>query len=316
MNKKLTKELRKLCFESPTNTDIVFKDLSDLKVGIIDHSKNPYKSIFEMSTQTWSSPGKWSKASPQLRFEVVKKVLEKKALPLALEAPVFTFQIEDISRAAADQIMRTRYGVVYAARGFKDNNLNYLNVIIPHRTITALNNSEIKSVTDEFDRIKEFYSVTQKVMKVPNWACRFILPMYAAYNFIMVVNFLALQKFCANRMQTTEMEDTVGTAWLMREQIKKVFPLLAEYLRPACDWQHKDTTTQVNGFADEMGIIHNSDNRHPGFDKKKYDVRYEEPCTDINYLQKALKINIPKPTQWIDYTWKNLKPSDKKLFNE
>ena len=121
MNKRLVKKLKKLCKEDPVVNVYTHKSLKDLKVTLIDHMVNPYKTIFEMALQTWGEPDKWKKASPQLRFEVVKKVLEKKALPLALESPYFAFQIKNISRAAFDQIARTRIGVVYAARGFKDN---------------------------------------------------------------------------------------------------------------------------------------------------------------------------------------------------
>ena len=271
--------------------------------------------MFEMSTQTWGPPDKWKKASAQLRFEIVKKILKREALPLALEAPYFSFQIENVSRAAFDQIARTRIGVVYAARGFKDNNLNYLDFIIPNRIKKLIvDDEERQELMNFFQTAKHYYKEFQE-SDIPNWANRCVIPMYACYNFIMVMHYKTLQQFCASRMQTSEMEDTVGVAWLMREAVKKEFPLLAEYLRPQCDWSGKDTTVQVNGFADILGIIHNSDNRQPGFNKKKYDIRHEEPCTDIKYLQKALKIKIPKPNQWKDYKWTTLSKIDKKLFN-
>lgn len=311
MNKNLIKELKKLCSEDPDIKTFKIKSLKDLEVELIDYTKNPYRTIFEMSLQTWGEPDKWIKASPQLRFEVVKKVLERKALPLALEAPYFAFQIKNISRAAFDQIARTRIGAVYAARGFKDNFLNYLDFIIPDKVAPVIR-----------PRIKQWFKDTKilykdiQIVNTPNWAARCVIPMYSVYNFMMIMHYATLQGFCGNRMETTEMEDTVGVAWLMREAVKKVFPLLAEYLRPNCDWKKRDTTADVNSFAEEMGIIHASDNRHPGFDRDKYDVRYYEPCTNINHLQKELKIKIPKPNEWKDYTWKTLKNRDKMKFYE
>jgi thymidylate synthase ThyX len=308
MKKELIKELKDLCHEDPTINSNDIKTLKDLSVEIIDSTKNPYRTMFEMATQTWGEPDKWSAASPELRFEIVKKVLDRKALPLALEAPYFAFQIKNISRAAFDQIARTRIGVVYAARGFKDNNLNYISMCIPDR----LNREDKNKVIAHFNASKALYKNLQK--NNPNWTARCIIPMYVSYNFIMVMHYATLQGFCANRMQTTEMPYTVATAWLMREAVKKEFPLLASYLRPACDWKKSDTTVQVNGFADELGVIHNSDYRQPGFDKSKYDVRYDEPCTDISVIEKELHIHIPAPEEWIDYRWDNLDSADVHLF--
>lgn len=131
----------------------------------------------------------------------------------------------------------------------------------------------------------------------------------------MIIHFMALQRFCANRMQTTEMPGTVAAAWLFRERVKERFPLLAEYLRPACDWNGKDTTKDVSGFSGILGIPHITDNRQPGFDEKDFPVILNnEPCTDIKVLEKQLRIKIPHSTEWIDYNWTTLKAQDRALF--
>ena len=314
MRKESKEELKALCYE-PKSNDTPIYDLSDLKVSVLDYMKNPYKPMFEMALQTWSTPGKWKKASPELRFDVVKGVLERKALPLGMEVPKFAFQIENISRAAFDQIARTRAGVVYAARGFKDNDLNTLGFVVP----TRLTEEQKETVVSFAKQSKEVYKSLQNE-SVPNWAARCVIPMYSAYNFIMIINYDALQRFCANRMQTTEMEDTVATAWLFRERVKELFPLLAEYLRPACDWKRKDTTGEVNGFADVLGIPHVSDNRQPGFDSSTYPIiRNAEACTDMSKIEKILNINTPKAgksNDWIDYKWDTLTEVDTLLFKD
>ena len=316
MDKKQQDELKQLCNETSEVTT-EFKSLKDIKITLLDKTINPYKVMFDMGLQTWTSNGeKWSKASPELRFEVVKRVLLKQALPLALEAPVFSFQVENVSRAAFDQIARTRYGVVFASKGWKDDNLQDTGFMIPSFFLTDDCKEELGLLKTIVTAIKEDYAAFVK-HNIPNWAARCVLPIYGLHNFTMTINFFALQQFCANRMQTTEMEDTVAVAWLLREKIKEHFPLLAEYLRPSCDWQHKDTTMQVNGFADVLGVPHSSDNRQRGYDHEKIpSVKWSFPCTDMKTIERECNIKVPMIHEWIDYEFKDLKSQDKKLFND
>ncbi|MCM8804226.1 MAG: FAD-dependent thymidylate synthase [Candidatus Omnitrophica bacterium] len=310
MKEELKKELKKLCFESKENKTNYYS-LKDIKVSLIDYTINPYKSMFNMSLMTWGNIAeKWSLASPQLRFEVVKKVLEKKALPLALEAPYFVFLIENVSRASFDQIARARIGVVFAAKGYKDNFLNSLGFCFPNCIDNKWELAQL--VSEVVEKCKEVYCELQKY--VPNWAARCVIPHYSQYSYMLGITYKALQELCSKRMQTTEMEDTVATAWLLRERVKEKFPLLAEYLRPMCDILKKDTTLMVNGFYEELGIPHISDNRQPGFENYTGEVLFKEPCTNIKIIEKELKIKIPKPNEWKDFTWETLEKQDKILF--
>lgn len=314
MKPEIAQELRDITKET-TELSTPIKTLKDIKVELIDYTKNPYKMMANMILQTWTSTGnKWSKMSPELRFEVVKGALDKRGLPLAMEAPWFNFQIQDVSRAAFDQIARTRYGVVFSSKGFKDDNLHDTGFMMPSHIM-----KDPALVVDVMDHITASKELYEKIIEKghPNWAARCVMSIYSLHNFNMGINFFSLQAFCANRMQTTEMEDTVATAWLMREKVKDVFPLLANYLRPACDWSKKDTTAAVNGFADEIGVPHISDDRQPGFDPKKYpEINWNEPCTDIKIIEKECGITIPGPSDWINYTWETLDEKDKKLFEE
>jgi hypothetical protein len=115
-------------------------------------------------------------------------------------------------------------------------------------------------------------------------------------------------------METTEMEDTVAVAWLLRERVKEAFPLLAEYLRPSSDFIGKDMTAAYNGFSDILGVPHASDNRNPGFEYFTGEVVNKTPCTNISEIIEALKISIPESQDWIDYTFESLDPEDVVLF--
>jgi hypothetical protein len=120
-------------------------------------------------------------------------------------------------------------------------------------------------------------------------------------------------------MNQTEQPDVVATAYLLRERIKEVFPLLAEYLRPAEDWAKRDLTEKVNTFSQVLGVAHSPSGRWPvdieEF-KKKYKIKHLSPCTETERLERELRIEIPKPAGWREYTWETLSDSDKKLFSE
>lgn len=312
MKPEIANELKKICNEPRENTT-KFYTLKDIKLTLLDYTKNPYKSMFNMALMTWGNlSNKWDRSSPELRFEVVKAVLEKKALPLALEAPYFVFLIENVSRASFDQIARARIGVVFAAKGYKDDFLNDLGFMIP----SVINDdAEARSLVKmHVDSAKTIYSRLQN--KFPNWAARCVLPHYSQYSYIIGITYKSLQELCSKRMQTTEMEDTVATAWFLRDRVRIEFPLLAEYLRPACDFNKKDTTVAVNGFSDILGIPHPSDNRQPGFEKYKGKVLYDNPCTDINLLRAELNIQIPMPDDFRDYEFNTLSEKDTVLFQD
>jgi len=314
MKEKVKEEIRKV-LEETREIKNNFYTLKDLKVELLDYTKNPYKTCVNMAMQTWTSVGdKWSKISPETRFEVMKSILEGKTLPLALEHPTFSFQVSHIDRSTFDQIARQRIGIVFASKGQKDDDLHDSGFIIPS---CIYKDPELcQYVIDMYKNSKKLYSFLIE-KGVFNWAARCVLPMYLEHNFIFSANFMAIKNMLARRLETTEQEGMVAFAWLVRERIKEVFPLLAEYLRPSCDLRKRDMTELVNGFSDVIGIPHISDNRQPGFNKDKFPkIKWNSPCTDISIIEKELNIKIPKPNEWIDYSWETLLDSDRKLFEE
>jgi hypothetical protein len=292
--------------------------VSELKVKLIAWTTpNPYKVLLEVASCTWgdyNNTNKWSRLSPEARFHIVKAVLDGRALPLAKEHLKFTFVISGVSRAAFDEIARARIGVAYGSKGWKDNSLRNIGFMIPSVLL-----SFPRFLSEFEDHVKSVSKLYMKMQRlgIPNWACRSIMPMYCLYRFIMSLDYLALQQFCANRMNFTEQEDVVAVAWCMREEVKKKFPLLAEYLRPAEDWSKKDLTDKVNGFAAELGVPNAPSGRWPvdmGEFRQKYDVLSDKPCTDVTVLEKYLGFHIPRPEEWIDYTWESLDEKDRRLF--
>lgn len=312
--KKLTdanNEIKHALYEMPNSrlqTNIY--TIADMRVKLTDWMHNPYKTIVNMAMKTWNNTSnKWSILSPEARFIVVKDVLDNKALPLALEHPTFSFSVDTISRAAFDQIARARIGIVFSSKGQKDDYLDDIGFILPTKFIRR-----DYGIVDAIRSIKQLYHELQH-KDVPNWARRCVLPMYSEHSFIFSCNFMALKNLLAKRLETTEMEDVVAFAILTRAAVKAEFPLLANYLRPASDFAKRDLTTAFNGFSDIVSVPHSSDNRHKGFDSDKYPPIFNEPCTDIELVQSLIHCTLPKPNEWIEFTWDTLKCIDKSRFS-
>jgi thymidylate synthase ThyX len=312
MNDKNREEIKRVLTESEIE-ETKFLTLSDMRIKMLDYTLNPYRTMVDMALQTWRNKGnKWEEISPSTRFEIVKLILQKKALPLAVEHPTFSFQISDCSRAVFDQIARARIGIVFSSKGQKDDMLSNNNFVIPSAILGTSYEQEVKDIVF---CCKNLY---QRMYKsgLPNWSLRCILPMYLAHNFMFSANFAAIQNLLSKRLETTEMEECVAFGILVREAIKERFPLLAEYLRPACDGAKKDLNAAFNGFSDIIGLPHVSDNRQPGYDDSKYIAKHKTPCTDIKLVEKMIGKHLPLPTEWIDYTWETLPEIDKERFNE
>jgi thymidylate synthase ThyX len=311
MNDKNREEIKKVLTES---TELVtpFYTLADMKVEMQDSPVNPYKTMVNMALQTWRGGSKWGELSPDTRFEIMKLILQKKALPLAVEHPVFSFQIDHIDRSSFDQLARARVGIVFSSKGQKDDNLHTTGFIVPTAILGTEFEEEVKV------KVLECKILYDKMYKagLPNWCLRSVLPMYVDHSFMFSANFAAIQNLLAKRLETTEQEGCVAFSILVREEIKKKYPLLAEYLRPACDGAKKDLNAAFNGFSDIVGVPHVSDNRQPGYDDSKYNAKHKTPCTDIIKVEKMIGKHLPLPGEYIDYAWETLPEIDRQKFME
>lgn len=326
-----------------------YKGVEGITAELIESQKNPYKPMYILATTCWGKKvNKWEETSPENRFEVIKAVLRGQALPLALEVPNFTFAIEGPSRAAFDQMARARLGVVFSARGMRDNNWKDANIRIP----TALWPTEeeydyfskysdtnmyikpgmnpylkksinIKNKIDRFERIKstmlsvkDLYSDIVDSGKGSWQAARAILPLYVCYGYSFSINFMALKNMCSTRMKFCEMEDTVAIAWLIARQVSYKFPLLGSYLRPGCDWGGKCQYHKSYTMSEMFGCLFKECGRNECNDSNDYS-EFNETCTNYKDLEEQLGIHITRPEEWINYEkFEDLQESDKILFME
>jgi len=302
------KELGTLPSQRAKTYDIV-NGVEGISVQLIDHNINPYKAMYVMGTSCWGDKiNKWEDVSPESRFQVVKAVLEGQALPLSLEAPAFTFWVDGLSRAAFDQLARTRIGPAFSARGMRDNDWRDKAIRIPSEIVGTKSYAKVVKLCEQ---IKDVYS--EMVDDGISWqGARCILPMYITYGYSVTIDYLSLRGACANRMKFCEMEDTVATAWLMAKRTFEAFPLLGSYLRPGCDAKgvcdyHKSYT-----MSEFFGCLFKECGRNK-CDSDGYS-QFDRPATNLMDLIKA-GIPIIKPSEWPKYeTIEDLHPTDRWYF--
>jgi thymidylate synthase ThyX len=261
--------------------------------------------MYVMATSCWGSKiNKWSETSPDNRFRVIKAVLERQALPLALEAPNFTFAVEGCSRAAFDQMARTRVGAVFSAKGMRDNNWKDCSIIIP----TALWREEfigkaytqLDQIIDLMVHVKNVYSDIVD-LGLGSWqAARSVLPLYVAYGYSVNYNYMALKGVCANRMKFCEMEDTCAIAWLMQKAVSEEFPLLGSYLRPGCDFAGKCQYHTEYAMSEMFGCLFKECGRNKCEASSDY-AEFNETCTNYKDLEEQLEVHITRPSEWKRY---------------
>ena len=251
-----------------------------------------------------------------MRFEVVKAVLQRQALPLALEVPNFTFTVEGLSRAAFDQIARARLGVVFSAKGMRDNNWKDCNFIIPNELWPENGgDSEVyNNLVKELLNIKDVYSEIVDT-GVGSWqSARTILPLYVEYGFSMSINYNSLKGLCANRMKFCEMEDTCAVAWLLAKRVSEQFPLLGSYLRPGCDESGKCQYHRSYYLSELFGCLFKECGRNHCENTNGY-AEFNKSCTDAELLGEQLGIEITRPGEWPNFDkFEDLGYVDKELF--
>jgi len=293
-----------------------YEGVRGITAEMIDYPQNPYRLLFEFAVATWGSeeyPTMWPITSPEHRFIVVKNVLANKALPLGNEALQFSFIIRGPSRAAFDQHARQRLGATFASQGVRDNSRLMSGCRVPNE---IWRNTEKR---DEFISSalwikKVYYQMLKSGTGNSFQAARAIMLMSWTHNYKYSTNFEALKGYMSRRLVASEQEDTVATAIALWDQINKKFPMLANRLRPKCDWAKKCLCHQGDG-GEMFGALFKGCGRFPETEGDYSTFNWA--CTDYKTLDRQLHIHLPSPTEWKEYTkLEDLEENDRKLFEE
>lgn len=209
---------------------------------------NFYAGMYSMATQTWGGPWdsgrtKWNNATVEDRQLVTQAILQRQALPLALEHPQFLFEIKGCSRSAFDQIARARLGVTFSSMGTRDNAHGDFSVVVPPPIYD--DPTLMKAFKRTIEESKRTYC--ELLREGRSWQdARAVLPQSMVHRFNMNINYAALSTLLGKRLQFCEQPDTVAVAWKMLEELNRYYAVLALPLRPSCDFAKKCTYHQEN----------------------------------------------------------------------
>jgi thymidylate synthase ThyX len=301
----------------PKKQTRIINGCTELEVDIIDHSRNPFKSIVAAACATWGDDDykpKWEQLSPENRYKVVLASVTGNTLPQALESVQFTFRVKGLPRHTFDQHARARIGTTFFSVGSRDNNKLDASVILyPKLYERVMKDPHLKNF---FYEMKDVY---EKLLENKgSWQiARAVLPMCYHHPYYFSQNYLALQGQCSRRMMFCEEFGIVGLHWKIQHKImKEISPLLAEYLRPACDKAKKCVYAKSYGLSNAFGCLFAGCGRWPA--GTKY-ATFNESCTDVEKLEEQLGFHIIRSDEWLDYNYvpyDDLDPKDKKLFEE
>ena len=294
-----------------------YRGVEDIFVDLVDYPANPYKAIFTIATATWGNvwrTRKWQETSPEARLYVVQAVLNRKSLPNAMESPSFTFEIAGPSRSSFDQIARARIGAVFGSMGWRDNCHSDIGFRVPEHVWR--DQVELERFKESCLTAKYWYNSYLQTSQA-NWQdARAALPISALHRWSMAINYMALGNFMTKRLQFNEQADTVATAWLMRERVKEMFPLLASYLRPASDLARRCVEHVGDEMAQAFGCLFRCSGRWP-CDLADETYTFNTSCTDRETLMNQSGLYIPEGTEDLpDPAMKflDLTNSDQSLF--
>jgi thymidylate synthase ThyX len=296
------------------DTTIIYEGVKGIEVQMIDYPKNPYRLIYEFATATWGPedyPENWPETSPENRFYVVRNAIRGKALPLGLEAIKFSFIVRKASRSAFDQHARQRLAT-FASQGVRDNSRLAAGFRCPDE---IYNDPGLLSDVKEY--LKLYKLLYKKILQrgIGSFqTARSLMPMGMTHSYKFAVDYLAMKSYMAQRLSAVEQSDTVATAILVWDQVNKKFPLLANELRPRCDFAGKCICHQGDG-SELFGALFKGCGRFPTSESNYY--TFNRSSSDYNTLEKQTGVHLPWPNEWKNYDkFEELEDKDKLLFNE
>jgi thymidylate synthase (FAD) len=234
-----------------------------MDVILIDYSQDPmeklygaYRTCYTQKTprEVWAEidgpPGVVYPPEQQAeRKDLIRKFVQERLKTghvSPLEQVVFWFGISGVSRALSHQLVRHRIGISFEQQSqryvkYKEEKGSFEEFVIPP---TIQKN---KDALDEFNlvmkRVGESYSALTKI-GIPAEDARFVLPNAMPTNFQIMVNFAELLHICDLRLCHRAQWEIRRMVGLMRAEVRKHVPELAEVMQPKCG-QHR------MGYCDE-----------------------------------------------------------------
>lgn len=329
MNKEDIINMRKamctLPSQKPEKSYKYQNDITSIEVNMTDYTKNPYKVIVTSCAATWGddesgSMGKWGKMSPENRYRIVLSHLTGNTLPQASEGVNFQFECNGVSRSDFDQHARARIGAHFMSIGTRDNNkLDSRFLFYDHIIQRMEKDPQYKEMVESWIKLtKDLYEITINESDSSWQIGRAFLPQSINHSYVFGMNLAALRSQMSRRLMACEQEGIVALHWKIRNLIAEKFPLLAEFMQPACDKAKKciymegpeGMTKYFSNLFDGCGRwkVNNDDN--------SVYKEFNHSCTDYKRL-KELGIPVLDVNEYHHFgpdDYDKLDPRDKALF--
>ena len=161
-----------------------------MKVTLLDSTKDPAWLISMAARRCYASR---SKDTPEGRFCFIKGLI-KAGHTSTLEHATATFDIDGISRACQNQIVRHRIGCSYCVESMRYVNVEDNEIIIPRKLFMEW--------PDALEAAAEINKMYRELIRcgVPKEDARYLLPLGITTNMTMTLNFRAIRHFLKLRL--------------------------------------------------------------------------------------------------------------------
>jgi thymidylate synthase (FAD) len=210
-----------------------------IEVRLLDHTSDPTRSLYIAYRTAYSSLTPMQIATriederitrEQMLDFIQKRLQTGHASPL--EQVWFEFGISGVSRAFSHQFVRHHMGISFEQQSqryvtFKDGEFPYT---VPESVKRA---GFAEDYEREFDRLAGLYDRMVQA-GVPAEDARFVLPNATNTNFKVTVNFLEFLHIADLRLCTRAQWEFRKVVAMMRAELMRGFPELAQYVQPKC----------------------------------------------------------------------------------
>ena len=170
-----------------------------MKVTLLDSTKDPAWLISMAARRCYASR---SKDTPESRTSLIKA-----GHTSILEHATATFDIDGISRACQNQIVRHRIGCSYCVESMRYVDMSEAEIVVPHKLFMAF-----PEIVDVMKETKQLYAELVR-LGVPKEDARALLPLGTATNMTVTMNFRAIRHFLKLRLSKHAQDEVRQVAY-------------------------------------------------------------------------------------------------------
>jgi thymidylate synthase (FAD) len=228
-----------------------------MQVTLRRFTPDPEQAIIEDAAVCW-------KSTP--REQILHHII-KAGHWTPLESVQFNFLIEGVSRSLTHQLVRKRVGVAFCQESQRYVKYLFgLECVTPPSILNC--NQELtycgKNAHQIFEKaMRSVEAAYEQLLElgIPGEDARFVLPNACNVTITMAINYHSLVDLCKERMCSRaqwEIREMVG---LLKAEVEKVSPVLAQYLQPKCFWlKHCPEAKPCGRWKEFEKNVHSSTN--------------------------------------------------------